>query len=347
MRDLPIYDITLGGEDFGIYAISLVENPAIESDFIYMSEEAEEGNQFVFADEDKREILGAILIPDLLIYRKVGGQEFYVKFSKETIETINERMQQTDGNKYFTVEHELGANGTVKFLESWIKETDEDKSNAFGIDVPLGSLIVKAKIESDLLWDMVKTERLKGFSVEIDASTIKAQLIKQQEKGMETTDFTTMYSNSVTTNDTELLFNGELTTGSVMMYVHTEDDSTALRPYEGEFTIDNVEYVVASGLVTSTKDIQLSIEEKLDAVLLAFADLKTELTPAENEGSEEEEGEDLNEKLDTILTKIEEERLARLQGEESEDSEGEAEADTADFSVEDYRAVGEWFSKWN
>ncbi len=343
MRDLPIYDIQLTSDDYGVYAISLVEKPAIESDFIYMSEDYEEGNQFVFADEEKREILGAVLVPEKLIFRKIGNKEFFVKFSKETIEVINERMQNTDGNKYFTVEHELGANGTVQFLESWIKETDEDKSNAFGIDVPIGSLLIKAKVNSDLLWDMVTTERLKGFSVEIDASLIKAELTKQEQKP-EVMDYTTMYDNSITANDTQVLFNGELTTGTVMMYVHiSTDESTSLMPYGGEFTTDNVEYIVSNGLVTERKDITLSIEEKLDAVLTAFAELKEELKPSEDEV---EGNTDLNDKLDTILTKIEEDRLASKQTDTDEDEE-QVDETTPNFSVEDYKSVGEWLNKWD
>ena len=66
-------------ELYGIDAISLVEQPAIESDFIAMNSQL---LQFKTQDEEKRIVMGAALIPDKPIYRRNGEEEYYVYFSK-------------------------------------------------------------------------------------------------------------------------------------------------------------------------------------------------------------------------------------------------------------------------
>lgn len=355
MKDLPIYDINLGDYDEGVYAISLVSTPATENDFILMSKEEKTVPQFLFSDEEKREILGAILVPDKLIYRNINGIDLYVRFSREVIRGINAKMHLTSGNKWFTIEHELGANDTVRFLESWIKETDEDKSSAFGIDAPIGSLFVKAKIESDLLWDMIKEEKLKGFSVELDAGLIKAELSKNEDPKEDVMDFKTLYTNSLVVGDNELLFNGEsLIKGAVVMTVETVDKVDSLKPFNGQFKHENVEYVITDGLVSETKDIQLSVEQKLESVLTALVSLKAEVTLLK-EGDEPEMNEDgtpketVGQKIDTLLSKIEEDKLKKTQ----EDADAKIKADkitdsetNLEFSVEDYNAVREWSKKF-
>ena len=354
MRDLPIYDIKLNEDNFGLYAISLVTNPAMESNFIYMSEE-EQANQFVFSDEEKREIIGAIIVPDKLIYRKMSGQEFYVKFTAETIKEINERMQQTDGNKYFTVEHELGANNSVRFLESWIKETEEDKSSAFGINEPVGSLFVKAKVESNLLWDMIKEEKLKGFSIEIDASLLESHFSNLKKENKMDYDVTSMYSNSLTVGDSNLVFNGELEVGNVVMTYNTGTDAAqVILPYSGTFTTDNVEYVIESGLVKEKTDIQLSMEDKLNSIITAMNDLlaKFEAMESSEEETDEEASEEedavnpLEEKINAVLSKIEEARLENLNSKDNEEA-GTDDGSAMEFSSDDYHKVGEWLKKWN
>ena len=72
---LDVYDITLGKDDIGIKATSLVTLPAMESQFLHFNEDKP---QFIFASEEKRELIGAIMIPDKLIYRNIDGFKFWV-----------------------------------------------------------------------------------------------------------------------------------------------------------------------------------------------------------------------------------------------------------------------------
>ena len=151
-------------ELFGIDAVSLVEKPAIESDWIALSEHQV---QFKEIDADKRLLVGAALIPDKPIYRKNGEEEFHVYFSKRTIRKAMELFFKYGNQSNTTLEHEHKLNG-LNVVESWIVESKEhDKSNLFGIDAPLGTWMITMKIDNDAVWnDWVKTGKVKGFSIE-------------------------------------------------------------------------------------------------------------------------------------------------------------------------------------
>ena len=69
-------------------------------------------------------------------------------------------------NNNATVEHEKNVDG-VSVIETWIKEDKNDKSNLYGFnDVPIGSWFVKMKIYNDDVWNDVKENKLRGYSIE-------------------------------------------------------------------------------------------------------------------------------------------------------------------------------------
>ena len=67
------------GETEGVYALSVVENPAMEDMWITLSEQPQK-IELELADEKKRLLLGAALIPNKKIYRNIDGNEFYITF---------------------------------------------------------------------------------------------------------------------------------------------------------------------------------------------------------------------------------------------------------------------------
>tara|TARA_R110002012_G_scaffold197522_2_gene366092 strand:+ start:17705 stop:18277 length:573 start_codon:yes stop_codon:yes gene_type:complete len=151
-------------ELFGIDAISLVEKPAIESDFLALK-----GEKVVLAeaDADKRMLIGAALIPDKPIYRASGGDEFHVYFSKRTVRRAMELFFKYGNQSNTTLEHEHKLNG-LSVVESWIVESKEnDKSAMYNLDVPVGTWMVSVKVENDAIWkDWVRSDKVKGFSIE-------------------------------------------------------------------------------------------------------------------------------------------------------------------------------------
>lgn len=152
------------GIDSETYAISMVESPAIESDFVALSKEEEKR---VFLESDERHMVyGAALIPDKDIYRNNGEQEFYISFTKESIEKMSQDFMKNYRQNEVTLDHDEMAND-ITITESWLVEDPyKDKANALGINVPKGSWMIGMKVNQIDVWERVKSGELKGFSVE-------------------------------------------------------------------------------------------------------------------------------------------------------------------------------------
>ncbi len=161
LYELVIEDI----ETDEIFAISLVENPAIESDFIYFNKEEV---RFAQVDDEQRTLVGAILIPNKRILRIDGeGNPYEVFFTKETVKRLAENYLMKKYTDSATIEHgDKKVNG-VHLVQSWIKDSKLDKSNHYGLGLPEGSWVGMFKITDDKIWnDYVKSGRVKGLSIE-------------------------------------------------------------------------------------------------------------------------------------------------------------------------------------
>jgi len=167
----------------GISAISIVESPAIESNFIALKNHAV---QFATVDTDKRILMGPALIPNKPIYRNQDGEEFYVYFSKATIEKASQLYLKNGNQSKATLEHEISING-LTLVESWLKiDENHDKSAAYGLNDPVGTWYVAMKVDNAEIWDeYVKTGKVKGFSIEgffADKSTVMNRHESKLEK---------------------------------------------------------------------------------------------------------------------------------------------------------------------
>jgi len=162
---MKIIELILDEEEgIGVEAISVVENPAIESDFIALKSEQ---IQLAEINKEKRLLMGALLIPEKPIYRKNEVEEYYVFFSKETIVKASQ-LYLTNGNQSnSTLEHKGKLEG-LTLVESWIVEDkDKDKTKLYGLDVPVGTWMGSVKVNNDDVWnEYVKTGKVKGFSIE-------------------------------------------------------------------------------------------------------------------------------------------------------------------------------------
>ena len=152
----------------GIDAISIVEAPAIESNFIALKSHE---IKFAQVDAEKRILMGPVLIPDKPIFRKqvMNGemQEFYVYFSKNTVSRASQMFLMKGNQGKATLEHDMALQG-ICMVESWIKEDmEKDKSAIYGMNDPIGTWMGCLKVTNDEIWnDYVKTGRVKGFSIE-------------------------------------------------------------------------------------------------------------------------------------------------------------------------------------
>jgi hypothetical protein len=162
---MKIIELVLDDEQvMGIEAISVVENPAIEEDFIALKNEE---IKLAEVSNEKRILLGALLIPNKPIYRRKGDEEYYIYFSKSTVERASQLYLMNGNQSKATLEHQHSING-LTLVESWIVEDEvQDKSRKYGLNVPVGTWMGAVKVNNDQIWEeFVKTGKVKGFSIE-------------------------------------------------------------------------------------------------------------------------------------------------------------------------------------
>ena len=153
-------------EHFGVDAISVVKFPAIEENFVFFN------NDFLSlakADEEQKQLIGAVLIPDKKIPRldKETNEEYEVFFTKETIKQAQKLFMSNLRNNNHTLEHKEPIQG-LTVVESWIKENKKhDKSNMYGFNMPVGTWFVQVSAENNPdIWEKIKNKEVRGFSIE-------------------------------------------------------------------------------------------------------------------------------------------------------------------------------------
>lgn len=150
----------------GIEAVSLVRFPAIETDFVYLSSDADKKMSFAM-DDEKQMLIGPALIPDKLILRlDENDEEYDVYFSKETVRQAMELFMVEARTNESTLEHASKIDG-VTVVESWlIEDSKKDKSALYGFDLPQGTWMLSVKVNNKDIWQKVKNRDVRGFSIE-------------------------------------------------------------------------------------------------------------------------------------------------------------------------------------
>ena len=181
--EIPTYEMLIDNETVdGVFAMSLVESPAILTDYILLSKDNNKINIELslqkLADEKRHIVSGIALIPDMLIPRK----GFNITFSKETVRKISENFLMKGYKDNVTLQHQVSVSG-VYLVESWIVDDPEnDKSNAIGLEAPKGSWCISMKITDDNLWnEFIGSGVLKGFSLEGNFSQREIEMCNHEE----------------------------------------------------------------------------------------------------------------------------------------------------------------------
>lgn len=174
----------VNADESDVFAISVVDAPAVESEFIALAKDKE---ALYFKDEEKHMLYGCALRTDYPMYRnseKFG--EYYVEFSKESVEKMARRFMKAGYQNNWTEGHQKEAEG-LTVVESWIK-TDpyKDKSLAlgFGEECAVGSWFVGCYVDSNDIWEKVKKGEYKGFSVEALCSLDELEFNKVNDMDM-------------------------------------------------------------------------------------------------------------------------------------------------------------------
>jgi len=162
----------------GVYAISVVEQPAIGVDFVALSEQ----HNVKFKEDFRGLLYGALLIPDQLIYRRNDetDEEYYVKYSKDTIRAIAYNYLKQANQNNATVEHAKVVDG-VSLVETWIIEGENDKSKNFGFDLPEGTWFGCMKVENEEVKQQIQNKEVLGFSIEGNFIAEKEMYLSEQQ----------------------------------------------------------------------------------------------------------------------------------------------------------------------
>ena len=179
MEEIPVFKVIIDENDemTGVDMISLVDEPAMEVNWLKMSKLQ---NLDFQANKDKKMLYGVFIMPDQKIerYDESLGGKYYVVFEKPEIEKIVKKFNKNNFNKNINFMHgDMMVEGYV--VENFIT-SDKIKAN-FGFEVPEGAWVGSVYIENDEFWnDYVKTEMLRGFSIEIKSWLIETQMKKEK-----------------------------------------------------------------------------------------------------------------------------------------------------------------------
>lgn len=166
INNIPIYEAQIG-EDGGCYCVSLVDFPAVEQDFVYFRNE-EQQLKFTIQDEEQRKVTGVVMRANYPIYRiGNGGYEFYVVFTKETIEEMTLKMLKEGYQNDISIMHNGELIEGVSLLEIYQKDSEKGINPKGFEHIEEGSLFGTYKVESDKIWDLIKSGEVKGFSIEV------------------------------------------------------------------------------------------------------------------------------------------------------------------------------------
>lgn len=290
-------------KDKGIYALSVVNDPAMEEMFISLNKDEQPKEidlQLAEVNKEQRILLGVALVPDKPVYRNVEGKEFYITFPSETIKAAAHSFLTNQHNNNSSIEHELKLSG-MSVVESWIVEDpDNDKSNIYGLKAPKNSWVAAMKVDNDEIWnDYVKTGKIKGFSIDglfslekLENEQIKTEMTKEQNTIVKAiqdgiTELKAFFSpktelkaetkvelaNATLQDGTVIQYDGELSEGTEIMVV-VEDAEPTPAP-DGEHVLEDgtvvktvegkvTEIVPVSDEDTSEADVLEELKKQLD-----------------------------------------------------------------------------------
>ena len=199
IHNLPLYELMFDDNDstLGCSKISLVEEPAVEEFFLKFSkdEQEKEHKSFYFKDDSKHIVTGIAMRADYPIYRNQDGQEFYVQFSKDTIEKMMQKFMKEQRLFDISLDHNQDVRDCY-LIESFIINKERGICPNEFSDVEDGSWIISVKIENKDVWDKICSGEVKGFSIETEmiANAFSNQKQKAKELGISVDELTKLFS---------------------------------------------------------------------------------------------------------------------------------------------------------
>ena len=260
----PVYEALVTDEETGMLRISLVDFPAVESNFLAFAKEGEKARLYFVKDEEKRIVRGVVMRADYPILRRSGDYEYFIVFRADTIRAMAEKYLAESRQNAVDEMHNHEDVDEVKMVQYFIKDTAAGIAPAGFDDIADGSLFAEFHVLNDEVWAKVKDGTYKGFSLEG-----AFELVPEEMKAIPKTD-TNMSKikrfkaalarllaefGNVSTDKGVLAWDGDedLKEGDAV-YVEDADGNRETAPDGDYVTSDNKTIVVAGGKVAEIRD---------------------------------------------------------------------------------------------
>lgn len=320
---IPVFEALIDSIDTGIYKISLVDLPAVESDFVAFDKQ-NKVMKYSIDNEEQRMVTGVIMRANFNIYRydeEFG--EYYIKYSPETIKLMAEKMMIDNTFNNINLMHEDGTDVEgVNLVELFIKDTNKGINPANFDDIENGSLFATYKINNDAIWEQIKLGTFRGFSLEGIFDIERTQFRKtNKEKNTFLQTMNRLFNKflksfvkcgSMTTEDGKELFwvgEADLQIGDELFY--NEDGEEAIKVEDGEYKLeDGTVIVVVDGLVSEIREADGEKEDSLDDEVEMEdkekdVECEEEIIVEDPEKPEDETKDEADEKYDELKQEIE------------------------------------------
>lgn len=162
---IPVYEAVITDEETGMFRISLVDDPAVMSNF-QAFDAKKKPLMYAIQDEEKRLVRGCIMRADFPIYRRDEQMgEYYIIYKAEEIRKMAEKYLLEGRQNDVNLMHQEGSDvDGVQMVQYFIKG---DGIQVDGFDECAdGSLFGEFHVVNDDVWAEIKAGTYKGFSLE-------------------------------------------------------------------------------------------------------------------------------------------------------------------------------------
>ena len=276
-NNLPLFKAIFDPDDLdeGVFTVSLVEEPAVESYFIAFDKDEE--LSFSIVDEFAHKVIGVVLRADYPILRVDGEGKYYnLVFDKDTIYNITQRFVRSGFTGSVSVLHNGVPVDGVDLTQLFIKDESKGISPKGFESIEDGSLFAEYKVNNSDIWEKIISGELKGFSVE-GVFGVK-ETPNQTNKPNETNKFNLINMNklrdklaklllkfdSVSTDKADLFYDheGELVVGDEVYTYDANGDRASVE--DGDYESDGYVYVIKEGKVEEIREKETAKDDSAD-----------------------------------------------------------------------------------
>ena len=286
INGLPVFEALVESEDTGMLRISLVDDPAVMSDFLAFAGEQRKVQLYAIADEDRHLVFGVVMRADFPIYRYDEGYGgYYIIYKAETIRRMAQKYLAEGRQNNVDLMHDGHDVQGVEMVQAFLKDTEKGVAPAGFEDIADGSLFAEFHIDDPDIWAQVKDGTFKGFSLEgifemrpeqdqrqVDDIVSKTDNFSKRTNMSKINKIKTMLAKllaslaSVTTDKGVLEWDGDedLKAGDAVFVVNQDGEREAAA--DGDYiTDDGKKIVVADGKVAEIVDQEAEVAPEPEA----------------------------------------------------------------------------------